>query len=324
MNIRSLWLGSGFGLALSIVAAAPLAAQTFPDRPIKLVVSSPAGGGADLLVRFVAAKMQPMAGQPVIVENKPGANGNIANDYVANAKPDGYTVLFAASSAIIANRYVMKDVTFDAMKELEPVGSVFRIGMVLTVPPSSPIKSVQQLIEHLKAKKTKILYGVPTTSVLGGSALFKLVTGTNGEGVNYKSMMDASRDVSSGDIDYSFLDTTLGMGQERAGRLRVLAVSTATRLDSAPNVPTMKEAGVKDYEYINFWGVWLPAKTPSAIALKLNGWLSEIIQTPDGRKFITDSAGEVWPSTPDGLRTQMVEHDDLWKRLVKDVGIEPQ
>ncbi|MDF2114544.1 tripartite tricarboxylate transporter substrate binding protein [Roseiarcaceae bacterium H3SJ34-1] len=314
--------------SLLVVAAAllasPTAAQTFPDRPIKLVVSSAAGGGADLLVRFIAAKMQPLAGQPVVVENKPGANGNIANDYVANAKPDGYTVLFAASSAIIANRYVMKDVTYDAMKDFEPVGSVFRVGMVLTVPPNSPYKTVADLVSALKTKQSKILYGVPTTSVLGGSALFKIATGTNGEAVNYKSMLDASRDVSSGDIDYSFLDTTLGVAQERAGRLKVLAATTPTRLEAAPNVPTMKEAGIKDYEYINFWGVWLPAKTPSAIAQRLNGWLGEVIKSPEGKKFIADNAGEIWLSTPQELRAQMIEHDKLWQRIVKDSGITPQ
>jgi tripartite-type tricarboxylate transporter receptor subunit TctC len=310
--------------AASALAILPSAAQTYPDRPIKLVVSSAAGGGADLLVRFVGAKMQPLAGQPVVVENKPGANGNIANDFVANAKPDGYTVLFAPSSAIIANRFVMKDVNFDAMKDFEPVGSVFRIGMVLAVPPSSPARNVGDLIAALKTKKTKILYGVPATSVLGGTALFKIASGTNGEGVNYKSMLDASRDVASGDIDYSFLDTTLGLGQEKAGRLRVLAVTTPTRLEAAPDTPTMMEAGVKDYSYINFWGVWLPAKTPPAIALRLNHWLNEIIQSPEGRKFIIDGAGEVWTSTPEELRAQMVEHDQLWQRIVAEAGITPQ
>jgi len=313
-----------FLLVAATLFASTSMAQTYPDRPIKLVVSSPAGGGADLLVRFIAAKMQPMAGQPVIVENKPGANGNIANDYVANAKPDGYTVLFAASSAIIANRYVMKGVTYDAMKDFEPVGSVFRVGLVLTVPPNSPFKTVQELVAGLRSKDSKILYGVPTTSVLGSSALFKIATGTNGEAVNYKSMLDASRDVSSGDIDYSFLDTTLGVGQERAGRLRVLAATTPTRLEAAPNVPTMKEAGIKDYEYINFWGVWLPAKTPSPVALKLNGWLGEVMKSPEGKKFIADNAGEVWLSTPAGLHDQMVEHDQLWQRIVKESGITPQ
>ncbi|HEY8579168.1 MAG TPA: tripartite tricarboxylate transporter substrate binding protein [Beijerinckiaceae bacterium] len=305
-------------------AAAPAAAQDYPTRPIRFVNSSVPGGGADVIVRFIAARVQALAGQPVVVENKPGANGAIANDFVVNAKPDGYTVLFAASSAVIANRYVMKDVTLDPLKELEPVASIFRVGLVLTTPTTSPATSLQALIAHLKSKPGKVLYGVPTTSTLAASELFKALTGTKGEPVAYKSMMDAARDVSSGDIDYTFVDTTLGVGQAKAGRLRVIGTSTARRLEAAPDVPTLAESGLAGYEYVNFWGAWMPAKSPEPAVRKLNAWLVEVANSPEGRKFLIDQAGEVAPSTPQELRDQMIEHDALWRRLVKEAKIEPK
>ncbi|MDB5569273.1 MAG: transporter substrate-binding protein [Hyphomicrobiales bacterium] len=317
---RFQFLSAAAALCLTAGAAA---AQDYPVRPIKFVNSSSAGGGADVLVRFLASKVQPLAGQPVVVENKPGANGNIANEYVLNSKPDGYTVLFAASSAVIANRYVMKDVNYDPMKDFDPVASVYRVGLVLTVPAASPAKTLPELIAHLKSKD-KVLYGVPTTSTLAASELFKIMTGTKGEQVNYKSMMEAAKDVAGGDIDYSFIDTTLGMGQAKGGRLRVIGTSTGKRLEVAPDVPTLAEAGLKDYEYINFWGAWLAGKSPPDAAAKLSGWLTQVVQTPEARKFLVDQAGEVWPSTPQGLRDQMVEHDKLWVRIVKEANIQPQ
>ena len=277
-----------------------------------------------MIVRFLATRVQTLAGQPVIVENKPGANGNIANEIVVTSKPDGYTVLLAASSAAIANRYVMKGVNHDPMKDLEPVASVFRVGLVLTVPPKSPGKTVADLITHLKSKPTKVLHGVPTTSVLAASELFKILTGTKGEAVNYKSMMDAAKDVASGDIDYSFVDTTLGVGQAKAGRVRLIGTTTAKRLEAAPDVPTLAESGLKDYEYINFWAAWMAAKSPPEAVEKLSGWLRQVVEMEESRAFLRNQAGEIWPSTPQDLRQQMVDHDKLWQRIVKEAGIQPQ
>ncbi len=310
--------------AAAVFASASATAQTYPSRPIRFVNASVAGGGGDVIVRFLASRVQTLAGQPVIVENKPGANGNIANEHVIAARPDGYTVLVAASSAVIANRFIMKGVGYDPLRDLDPVTSVFRVGLVLAVPPGSPAKTLPELVAHLKSKPDKVLYGIPATSVLGASELFKILTGTKGTAVAYKSMMDSAKDVSSGDIDYSFVDTTLGVGQAKAGRVRIIGTSTANRLAAATDVPTLAESGLKGYEYINFWAAWLPAKSPPEAATKLSDWLGQVVRMDETVKFLQDQAGEVWPSTPDGLRQQMVEHDALWKRIVTEAKIEPQ
>jgi tripartite-type tricarboxylate transporter receptor subunit TctC len=306
-----------------VVSAFPAVAQDYPVRPIRFVNSSAAGGGADILIRFLAAKIQPLAGQPILVENKPGAAGNIANEYVASAKPDGYTVLIAASSAMIANRYVMKDTRLDGMKDFDPVTSIFRAGFALTVPNSTPAKTLPEFITYLKGKP-KVLYGAPTISVLAASELFKLLSGTKGEAVNYKAMLDAARDVMGGETDYAFVDTVLSMAQAKAGRLRVLGVTTPQRLESVPDLTTLSEAGLKDYEYVNFWGVWLPAKSPPDVTAKLNGWFNQVIKSEEGHKYLVDQSSEPWPSTPDGLRTQMIEHDAMWRKIVKQANIQPQ
>ena len=311
-------------LIAAVAAATSAAAQSYPSRPIRFVNASVAGGGGDVIVRFLATRVQALAGQPVIVENKPGANGNIANETVITSRPDGYTVLLAASSAVIANRYVMKGVGYDPMKDLEPVASVFRVGLVLTVPPGSPARTVPDLVAHLKSKPAKVLYGVPTTSVLAASELFKILTATKGEAVNYKSMMDAAKDVASADIDYSFVDTTLGVGQAKSGRVRVIGTTTARRLEAAPDVPTLAEAGLKDYEYINFWAAWMPPKSPAEAVDKLAGWLRQVVLMEETKTFLLNQASEIWPSTPQELRQQMVDHDKLWQRIVKEAGIQPQ
>lgn len=306
----------------TLLLGGPALAQSYPSRPIRIVNSSVAGGGADVLIRFLAARVQTLAGQPVIIENKPGANGNIANELVVGAKPDGYTVLYAASSAVIANRYVMKNVSFDPMKDLEPVANTLRVPLVLAIPPNAPAKTLTEFIAHLKSKP-KVLYGIPTTSVLAASELFKIMTGTTGQAVNYKSMVDSAKDVTSGDTDYTFVDATSGTGQARAGRLRVLGVSTLKRLTAMPDLPTLAEAGLKDYEYVNFWGVWLPAKSPSEAVTKLNAWFVQVVNMPETRKFLTDQASEPAPSTPDELRKEMIDHDALWKRIVAAAKIQP-
>jgi tripartite-type tricarboxylate transporter receptor subunit TctC len=183
---------------------------------------------------------------------------------------------------------------------------------------------VPELISHLKTKPAKVLHGVPTTSVLAASELFKLMTGTQGQPVNYRSMADVTKDITSGDVDYTFIDATNGLAQAKAGRMHILGTSTASRLAVAPDLPTLSEAGLKDYEYINFWGAYLAAKSPPEAIAKLSGWLDQVVRMEDTRKFLLDQASEPWPSTPESLTKQMVEHDALWQRIVKAAKIEPQ
>jgi tripartite-type tricarboxylate transporter receptor subunit TctC len=271
------------------IARAQAQEQNWPTRTIHFVNPSAAGGGADILIRWLAARVQPLAGVPVVVENKTGANANLATEVVVGSKPDGYTVLFNSSSAVIANPFVMKDLNYDPDKDLAPVASVFNMGLAFAVPPQTPANNLQEFVEYLKKKKTPILYGVPVVSVLGASALFQEMTKTTGTQVNYKTMADALKDISGGDIDFGFI-----------------------------------EAGLPGYSYVNFWAAWMPAGSPPQAIAKLQQWLNEVCSTQEAKDFFLAQSVEVAPSSAAKLRDMMKEHHELWVGLAKAANITPQ
>jgi tripartite-type tricarboxylate transporter receptor subunit TctC len=298
--------------------------QNWPTRTIHFVNPSAAGGGADILIRWLASKVQPLAGVPVVVENKTGANANLATELVVGSRPDGYTVLFNSSSAVIANPFVMKDLNYDPDKDLAPVASVFNMGLAFAVPPQTPANNLQEFVEYLRKKKTPILYGVPVVSVLGASALFQEMSKTKGTQVNYKTMADALKDISGGDIDFGFIDATLGVANARSGRIKLFGVSPPARLPSAPNVPTLAEAGLPGYSYVNFWAAWMPAGSPPQAIAKLQQWLNEVCSTQEAKDFFLSQSVEVAPSSSARLRDMMKEHHELWVGLAKAANITPQ
>lgn len=316
-------------LALSAAALTSSSASVFaqtgdwPSRPLRVVIGFPAGSGADILCRWFARKLEQVSGQSVVVENRPGATANIAIGTVAKSKPDGYTILFAANSNMAGSRFLFKDPGFDTIKDFEPVGLFSDSAFILTVAPQSPVKSVAELTELLRAKP-RSLYGYANQMSLVSTEYYKTLTGLKTEPVAYKNGPDAVADLANGALDFIILDGTFASGQVRAGRLRPLAVTTAQRIASLPDVPTMQEAGLKGFVFSAWWGAYLPAATPKPIVDKLAGWLNAASSGDDARAFMESIAGFALRDGPADTRAKLAAELEVWAKIVAAAGLKPE
>ena len=225
-------------LALYSAVATPVLAQQYPDRPIKVTVGFPAGSGADILCRWIIDGMAKASGATFVVENKPGAAGNIGSDAVAKSKPDGYMLLMGASSTQAGNPQIYKNLPWDPLKSFQPVATFSRLAYTLTVAADNPAKTVAELTQQLKAKAGKATFGFGNTSSLAAASLYTHEAGISATSVAYKSTPQALSDVAAGQTDFMFSEPVLGIGQEKAGKVRNLAVTSPQRMISLPNVPT--------------------------------------------------------------------------------------
>ena len=303
--------------------AAAFAQAEWPNGPLRIFIGFPAGSGADILGRHFTQKISELAGKPVIVENKPGANSNIAANLVATAKPDGNSILFIASSNMAANPFLFKSLPFDTVKDFKAAGTFAQIVFVMVVAPDSPLKTVDDVIKHLKSKKQN-KYGYTNQTALMSSELFKAMTGTEAVGVSYRTAPDAMPDVTNGTLDMMIMDGTYAAGQVRAGRLRAIAVTTAMRSPSFPGVPTMQEAGLKGFEFAPWWGVYFPKGTPDAIVAKMDGWLQQIGNNPETAKFLETVGAIVNKDTGKEADARLVADIKKMGPIIKAAGIEPQ
>ncbi len=317
----ALWL---MHIAAVGVAAGEVSAQTFPDRPIKMVVGFPAGSGADILCRYFAEGVAKVSGATVIVENKPGATGNIGSEMVARSKPDGYTMLMAASSNMAGGPNIYKDLTWHPQKDFTPVATFAQLGFVLTIAAENPARSVADFTKLMKAKNGKATFGFGNTSGLAASSLFAHEAGFPVTSVAYKSNPQAVSDTSGGQIDYVFSDAVFAMGQEKAGKVRILAVTTPKRLPGLPDIPTMQESGLGNATVAPWWGVFAPARTPDDIVAKVAGWLTKVATAPEASEFLVRQGAAPMPG--DGAKTAAMLADSLkeWARIVSVAKIDPQ
>ena len=299
-------------------------AQSYPDRPIKLVVGLAAGSGADILVRFFADRLPAVSGATVIVENKPGALTNIATDLVAKARPDGYTLLMTASSGLAGNAFIYKDLPFHPQRDFIPVTTFAQLGFVLTVSAQNPATSVAELTTALKAKAGRATYGWGNTSGLASATLYLSAAGIEAASVAYKANPTAVSDVAGGQIDLVFSDAPYVIGQEKAGKVKLLAVTTMQRLSSLPNVPTMTEAGLPGASIAPWWAVFAPAKTPPEIIARLEGWFNRIGSDPANREPLVALGVEPLPGSSENTKAMLVEALATWERITKLTRIDPQ
>lgn len=309
--------------ALGLAAAGAASAQTYPDRPVRVIAGYPAGGGGDALVRYYAAQLEKATGQKFVVENKVGANGKIATDAARMAKPDGYTLLIHGTAAVVGNTVLMKNPGYDAM-ELQPVATLAQSVFVLTVGPGSKAGSVKELVASLKAANGKMKYGSATGVTLVATAKFLVDTGTRAERVNYKSTADAAREMVAGQIDFLFADATFAGAQAKQGRMKLLAMTAGERLSTAPDVPTMTEAGVP-YVFTPKWAAWFPKGTPDAVVQRMASLLRDIAKTEETKAFLLSAA--CTPLLTDSVAgaTEVVKGDlGLWQKTATDAKIEPQ
>jgi tripartite-type tricarboxylate transporter receptor subunit TctC len=320
---RSLLAGLAGVVALAALMPAAALAQKYPSQDIHVICAFPPGSGADIVVRYFSEKLREKAGGLVLVENKVGAGGNIAAEYTARAKPDGHVIHIHAGSSIAGNYWLFKKPPIDPVKDLQIVTAINIQPFMVMVTPNSPYKSLTELTEAMKAKGDKASYAEANTVGKVMGELYKAATGVKAVDVPYRTTADALNDYASGAIDYGMMDPQSAVVNVQAGRLRMLAVSTGKRMQSLPDVPTMKEQGA-DVELFGWFAVIVPSATPKPIVAQLNKWFSEILATDEARQFIYKFGGDPWITTPEEGQAQLVKDKAAWEGYVKAAKIEPQ
>ena len=319
-RLRSLLLLLTLGLL-----AWPAAAQDYPNKPIRLVVPYPPGGPTDLVGRTYAAKLQDMWGQPVIVENRSGANGNIASQLVAKAPADGYTLLLHASSFVI-NPHLYKAPGYDPFKEFTPVSLLFDYKLIVVVHPSFPVTSISELVAAAKAKPGTINFasaggvGAPTHLSV---EMFKQIAGIDLVHVPYQGGAPAVNDLLAGHVPLMFNNPTQSLGYIKAGKLRALATTGTKRSTQMPELPTIAELGYPGYDVGTWFAVWAPAGTPAAAVEKLNGGIVKISAMPDVLAKLDEQGLTVIGSSVAELERYQKAESERWAQVIKDAKVEP-
>ncbi|TMH97795.1 MAG: tripartite tricarboxylate transporter substrate binding protein [Betaproteobacteria bacterium] len=324
--------GSGMIKTFAALAALALsawlqgaAAQDYPAREIRAICNYAAGSGADLIVRFYSDQLSRLAGKPVIVENKPGAQGMVANEFVAKSRPDGLTILITpVSSTVNLARSLFRQLSYDPQKDFAAVTTLATVSFTLAVDAKKPIHSIQELVAHLKAQPRQGFYGATSNAGVISGELFKSMAGLDTTYVPYKANPNALADLLAGQLDFIAFDSTWTLAQQRNGFVRILAVTTARRSGALPEVPTMQEAGFKDYDMTPWWGVLAPAGTPRPVIDKLAGWFNQITNSEEGRQFLARSAFDPFPGTPESAARLLNADFERWARYAKMAKIEPQ
>ena len=280
-------------LFAALAAAVSAHAQQWPSKPIRMVVNFPPGGAADQIARAVAPPLGEALGQPVVIENRPGANGNIGAEAVAKSPPDGYTLLMSSGGAFSVNPHLYTKLPFDPLKDLEPIAAAARILVFLVVKPELPAKTVEEFVALARANPGKLSYGSPgsgSSPHIAGE-MFKRAAKIDVVHVPYKGAAPALTDLLGGQLDFMF-DPGIGLGQVRAGKLRLLAVGSPKRSPLFPDVPTVAEAGIVGFDADSWFGFYAPAGLPPDIAVRLNRELNRALQTQAVRDRITAIGGE--------------------------------
>ncbi len=322
MKIRSLIAAT---LVLVGAGLAPLAAaQSWPTKPIHLIVTFPAGGGTDVVARIVAPKLSEALGQPVIVDNRPGAGGILGTEIAVKSPPDGYTLLLAAAGAttIAPNLYPKDKVPFDPVNDLQPITLIATVPFIITANPSLPVTNLRELIAYAKANPGKLNFG---SSGNGGSPhlageLFERVAGVKMVHVPYKGLAPAIADLLGGQIQLVFADVGLVTAHVKSGKLRALAATSDQRSASLPDVPTAAEAGLPGYRATTWYGLVAPADIPAAVRDRLASEMQKIVAMPDVRAQLATAGNEVPNMNMEQFSALVREDYNKWRKLIADIG----
>ena len=298
------------------------AAASYPNRPIRIIVCVPAGGGVDTVTRIVANGLQQKLGQPVVVENRAGAAGNIGSDVVFHSDPDGYTLLAAQSSPLTINPLLYKKMNFDPTL-FEPVAIMTVIPNVLLVRPDFPAKTAQEFIAYIKANPGKVNYasqGIGTTSHLT-AALFETVTGTKLVHVPYKGTAPALNDLIAGHVDMIFMELASAIRLHEAGKARILAVATEKRIANLPDIPTLGEVIAKSFDSRAWNAIAAPPKTPAAIVAKLNKAINEVLQGSEVQAHFAKLNMHAAGGSPAEAAAFIKKETTVWGNVIKEARI---
>jgi tripartite-type tricarboxylate transporter receptor subunit TctC len=299
-------------------------AQTYPGKPVRIVVGQAAGGGVDTLARLMAQKMAQGMGQPVVVENKPGAGGIIGTTFVTRAPPDGYTLLVAPIGNVVFNEILYPKSPYSARRDLTPIGMLATFPLILVVNGSQPYRTVEELVAHLKANPGKADYGGSGPAFQFATELFLIKTGTRAQFIQYKSTSEVLMALIAGDLLLALADTGPAHELASGGRLRALAVTSPLRLSFLPDVPTMAEIGLPELE-IQFWvGVFAPAGTPQPIVKALEAELTRFVALPEVARRM--AAMQVSPAAGGSEALAKVLAADLarWSAVAREANIAPK
>ena len=303
----------------------PAFAAAFPDRPIHVAVPFSAGGAVDIVARTVMQQAGPALGQPIVIENRPGASGNIATAFVAKSEPDGYNLLIGANN-LATNDALFDNLPFNAEKDLAPVTLVGYSPLILVVQPQFEARTVKDIVDIAKAAPEKLTFASAGTGTSGHLAaeIFKQVTGIQALHVPYKGGAQAMVDIIAGRVSFMFIDPVQGMPQIRANQLRAVAVSSAERLALLPDVPTVKEAGFPGVEATVWWGFLVPAQTPADIIARLNQAIDGALQDQNVKNSLHDMGAVVKGGSSDDFRSFLKSETEKWGDIIRTAKIKAE
>ena len=311
-------------IALAFVAGmiSPSLAQTWPAHSIRLVVNFPAGGAADLLARLIGQSLSETFGQPVVVENKGGANGNIGGEMAARSAPDGYTLLMSSGSMVAINPHLYASMSFDPAKDLVPVASVARVPFYLVVRTENPVKDFKAFVADLKANPGKRNFGSPGigSSPHLAAEMLKKMTGTDAVHVPYRGAAPALNDLLAGQIDFLF-DPGIAIEHVKAGKLRAIAIGSPQRSPQLPDVPTLEELGLTGFDADAIFGVYAPAGTPADIIARLNSEINRALSTAALNERITAVGNVPAAMSPDEFKERSRKDSDRFGAIIRERGI---
>jgi tripartite-type tricarboxylate transporter receptor subunit TctC len=286
---------------------------------VKFIVPFSAGSGTDILARILSESMSKSTGQGFVVDNRQGADGILGTDVIAKSPADGYTIGVVPSSPIVMNPALYAKLPFDPIKDLIPVANIARVGCVLGVHPSLPVNNVQELIAYLKANPGKLNYAAGSTFTHLAGEMFKLLTGTDMQAIPYKGTAPQVTAILGKEVEVIF-DPYLGVQHFKAGKIRPLAVTSGTSSGVFPELPTLQEAGVKDYQVETWIGVFAPPGTPKAIVDQLHREVNRVFATPEARQRLADLSYDPLPDTQDQFARRIVADTARWGKTVKDAN----
>ena len=313
-------------LFLSLVASFSVAAQTYPAKPVRVLVGFSPGGAPDIIARMLGIKMQEGLGQPIVIENRPGASGNVAADVTAKSAADGYTLLMGNVSLTISAHATPKP-QLDVTQDLEPVGMVASLPLMLVVRTGVPVSSLKELVDHAKANPGKLNYasvGHGSAHHLSGELLSNMAS-ISMVHVPYKGGGAAIQALLAQETDLLFLTPLALAPHVRAGKLRAIGVTSAKRTPVAPDVPTLAEAGLAGFDVDNWHTLFAPRGTPREIVERVNAELNKVLNQPDVKQqLLAQQGAEAWPSTPAQARAHVRAEVEKWGRIIRGAGIQLQ
>ena len=311
-------------VATGLSLAARSYAQTYPAKLIRFVVPFAAGSATDTVARLNGERITEASRQNVLVDNRPGASGIIAAEFVAKAASDGYIVLIGTNTTHAANISLFKKLPYDPVKDFTPVTEIGKAALVAVVHPSLPVKNVGDLTALARRNPGKLSFGSGSSSSLASVELYKMMAGVDILHVPYKSNPFAVVDLISGQISLMIADLSTTMPHVKAGKLRALAVTSTKRIRTAPELPTMHEAGVKGYELTVWFAAFLPAKAPADAVKRLNELFHIALKSDKLREYFVSIGGDVAPGSPEALAKLVGTETEKWARIAKTAGIQPE